>query len=176
MVQPWPVSTLDSQPLRLPGGLADVVCALLASGPVTRAPVDPAWPLHRALLELRERAVAAGSADPLSGVATRPDPHVGVRVVGAEQAMRSLRSQGLVVAAGSGVSAGWELTAEAATIAKYGFLRSCPADPELLLWAAQRWKASLSAVEKARSKASRLSGLATVSGARRRQLTPARLR
>lgn len=146
-----------------------------ARGPLHRAPVDPAWPLHRALLELRESAVAAGLADPLDGAATRPNPHVGIRV-GAEQALRSLRAQGVVVAAGSGASAGSELTAEAAIAVRCGFLRGRTADPDLLFWAAQRWNASLSAAEKTRSKASRSPGSATQSGASRRQPAPARSR
>lgn len=174
MVQLRLVSTSEPQRMRLP--LADVVCALLASGPVTRAPVDPAWPLHRALLELRERALATGLADPLNGALTRPDPHVGVRVVGADQALRSLRVEGLVVPVGSGASAGWELTAEAAMAARHGGLRTCLANPDLLFWAAQRWKASLCAVEKARSRASRSSGSTTASGSSRRQAAPSRLR
>lgn len=176
MVQPRLVPAFDLQPQGLPTGLAGVVCALLASGPVTRAPVDPAWPLHRALLELRERAAAAGLADPLDGAAILPDPHVGVRVVGTEQALRLLRSQGVVVAVGSGASAGWELTAGSAASARREFLRRCPADADLLFWAAQRWNASLSAAMKARSRASRSSRPATESDASRRQPPPARSR
>lgn len=176
MVQPRLAPAFDLQHQGLPTGLAGVVCALLASGLVTRAPVDPAWPLHRALLELRERAAAAGLADPLDGAGTRPDPHVGVQVVGTERALRSLWSQGLVVAVGFGGSAGWELTARAAASARRELLRRCPVDPDLLFWTAQRWNASLSAAAKARSRTSRSSRSATESGASRRQPPPARSR
>jgi hypothetical protein len=161
MIQPETASTSCPSAQAQPTGLADVIFALLATGEVTRAPVDPAWPLHRALLDLREEADAAGLPDPLHGAATRPDPHVGVRVVGAEQALRALRSQGLVVAAGSGSSAGWELTEQSATSARRDFLRRRPVDADLLCWAAQRWNASLSATAKARSRASRSSRSAT---------------
>lgn len=176
MAQPKLMPGSDPDLQRVPNGLATVVCGLLASGPVTRAPVDPAWPLHRTLLELRDRATAAGLADPLDGAATRPDPHVGVRVVGTELALRSLRAQGVVTAVGSGASAGWELIAEAATSTRRDFLRRCPADVDLLFWAAQRWNALLSAAAKARSRAPRSSGSDTESDASRRQPAPVRSR
>jgi hypothetical protein len=55
MIQPEIVAASCPSLQASPVGLAGVIVALLAAGEVTRAPVDPAWPLHRALLELRKR-------------------------------------------------------------------------------------------------------------------------
>ncbi len=117
--------------------------------------------MHQALQGLVKRAGRRGTIDELPPLEFRPSAEVGLKVLGADQAMLKLRARGVIRAVGAGSECQLVVDVDQLVGFRRGLMRLDPAVARELQWAGAKWAALTATCEKNRSTALR-SSAATV--------------
>lgn len=113
--------------------------------------------MHKALRELAARAGRRGTAEELPRLEVRPSAEVGLKVLGADQAMLRLRARGVVHRVGSGPDCRLVVDSDRLVDFRRRLMRLDPALARELQWAGAKWAALTATCEKKRSSALRSS-------------------
>lgn len=117
--------------------MMDALRTMMAVGEVNALPAGVTWPVHRALVWLRDEAERMGEELPFI-VTVRPDPDALTAVEGADDAIVALVDEGFLVQSGLGYTARRTVEVRGATAARRALLREDPATVTLLVHAGQR--------------------------------------
>lgn len=104
--------------------------------------------MHKALRELIERASRRGTADELPRLEFRPSAEVGLKVIGADQAMLKLRARGVVRLADEGSQCRLVVDGQQLIRFRRALMLVQPAVARELQWAGARWAALAATCEK----------------------------